>query len=222
MWTLDQFLKLAKAEGSVAKAMASIDGQEVVDADGNPVDIQTIDLGTGGGGEDEAATEPAEQEAAPAADIEKAVKAALEKATAGAPITSPIGKAKVVPAKARRCRVKNFTGPDAEFKAFGLGQVVAAAKGNTAAKNWLSERGLYKVQQEGDDSLGGVLVPEEFSADIIRLVETYGVFRRNTDVVPMTSDTLRTPRVVSERGADDLGHAAHPARRERGRGHVRR
>lgn len=32
-----------------AKAIASIDGQDIVDADGNPIDIQTIDLSSNGG-----------------------------------------------------------------------------------------------------------------------------------------------------------------------------
>lgn len=218
MWKLEQFTKLVKEIG-LQKAMAMIDGQEVVDADGNPVDIQAINLESGGG--DDGATEDEGGEANTEADSEKkiseqvhkAVKAAMaEHKATGSRINGDIGgsKARIVPAKARRTRVKHFIGEDAEFKAYGFGQLVAAANGNTAAKSWLQDRGLYKVQTEGDDSAGGVLVPDEFANDLIRLTEEYGVFRRNANVVPMTRETLRTPRVVSEGAATFVGEATAP------------
>jgi len=50
---------------------------------------------------------------------------------------------------------------------------------------------------EGTDSAGGFLVPEEFRAQIFASgLETAVVRNNNPMVVPMTSDTLRYPRIV--------------------------
>ena len=45
--------------------------------------------------------------------------------------------------------------------------------------------------------LGGALVPPEFSNEVLKLVEEYGVFRRYARVVQMASDTKTVPRYVS-------------------------
>jgi HK97 family phage major capsid protein len=67
---------------------------------------------------------------------------------------------------------------------------------NAEAKEWCKSRGIsiHKAQGEGVDSAGGFLVPEELMASIIVLRETFGVFRRECQVVPMGSDTLNWPR----------------------------
>lgn len=53
--------------------------------------------------------------------------------------------------------------------------------------------------QQAMSSSGGqsILVPEEMERAIIRLVETYGVFRKSCRVMPMTSDTLSFPSRTS-------------------------
>ena len=54
-----------------------------------------------------------------------------------------------------------------------------------------------KTMSEGVDSEGGYLVPEEFRATLIRLVETYGDARKVATVLPMSKDELRMPKLVS-------------------------
>src|SRR5262249_7262567 len=51
-----------------------------------------------------------------------------------------------------------------------------------------------KALAEGQNDTGGALVPEEFDPMLIRLVETYGVFRRFTRMKPMSSETSMQPR----------------------------
>jgi HK97 family phage major capsid protein len=74
----------------------------------------------------------------------------------------------------------------------------AALVGEAKALDWCQQHGMgvdiRAAHSAGENAKGGVLVPEEMSTTIIRLVEQYGVFRRNVRVVPMTSDTLNIPR----------------------------
>lgn len=87
-----------------------------------------------------------------------------------------------------------------------------ALLGDPKALNWCERNGVLvdvrAAHSAGENSKGGVLVPEEFSAVVIRLVEQYGVFRRNTRVVPMTTDTLHIPRRNSGLEAHYVGENA--------------
>lgn len=65
--------------------------------------------------------------------------------------------------------------------------------GHAKAEQYCREMGIQQALA-GSSSGGGFLIPEEMERAIIRLVETYGVFRQNCRVVPMTSDTLALPR----------------------------
>ena len=61
--------------------------------------------------------------------------------------------------------------------------------------DWLADNGIQvKAQNEGTNSAGGYLVPEEMSSDIIDLREEYGVFRQHTRVHQMASDHTVIPR----------------------------
>lgn len=51
-----------------------------------------------------------------------------------------------------------------------------------------------KTLNEGTNDQGGALVPPEFDPTLIRLVETYGVFRRLAKMSPMASETKSQPR----------------------------
>lgn len=65
---------------------------------------------------------------------------------------------------------------------------------------WCADYGVPIVRGAmGTDSntLGGFLVPQEFSQAIIDLRETYGVFRQSVRVVPMSSDSMTIPRRLS-------------------------
>lgn len=52
-----------------------------------------------------------------------------------------------------------------------------------------------KALSEGTDSAGGYLVPEEFQAELLRVVEDFGLIRRFALVIPMKSDTRNIPRL---------------------------
>ncbi len=101
--------------------------------------------------------------------------------------------------------IRSFTGTRAEaalkayrfskwFLAGPLGNI--QSRGIEAAKIYCRDNGikLVRSQTEGDDTAGGVLVPHEFTNDMIDLREKFGVFRRNVRVVPMASDSKSMPR----------------------------
>lgn len=175
----------------------------VVDASGEPVEISEIVLMTTGGGEPEEAPEEGEAAASEAA-IERAVNAAVKKALGrlkpprqADDRRSPEAKY-TLPANVIRSNVRNFTGTSAEreYKAFTLGSFIKAQIGDEQSNEWLKNRvGVnVKAQSTTSNNLGGALIPEMLAADLIRLVEEYGVARSNATVYQMTSDTLLVPR----------------------------
>ncbi len=95
--------------------------------------------------------------------------------------------------------LKAFQGPTAELDAYRSGQFVLAALGHERARDWCRENGiqlLANAQNEGSNTYGGYLVPEEFERTIIVLRETYGVFRREAAQETMASDTKSVPRAI--------------------------
>lgn len=73
------------------------------------------------------------------------------------------------------------------LRAMVSGNVIAM---NEAAQSW----GGQKAMTEGQDVEGGYLVPEEFRAEIIRLIPRFGILRRFARRIPMTTEILRVPR----------------------------
>ena len=87
-----------------------------------------------------------------------------------------------------------------ESHAFKAGQFLAAALwGNDSAIRWCNDNGVQIRNAMGGSSntLGGTLVPMEMEQAIIDLRETYGVFRREARVTPMSGDTKLIPRRTS-------------------------
>jgi HK97 family phage major capsid protein len=84
-----------------------------------------------------------------------------------------------------------------------------AAKGHDRSREWCRKEGspITKGHAEGINTEGGYLVPEEFENVLITLRETFGVFRRNARVWPMSHDTLRLPRRKSGLTAYAIGEA---------------
>lgn len=82
------------------------------------------------------------------------------------------------------------------MKAYRFAQwVQAGLMNNRKSQKWCMERGIeIKGHNEFENEVGGYLVPEEFVADLIVLREQYGVFRRNTRIVPMVGDVTSRPR----------------------------
>ena len=115
----------------------------------------------------------------------------------------------VIPAKARRWagNLECFKGKDAEVRAYRAGMWLAATLcKNIRAKLFCKQHGMptdlidlddmqvEALHQEGVNTQGGYLVPDEYETDIIRLVEAYGLARRKMKITPMTRDTLIRPR----------------------------
>lgn len=94
--------------------------------------------------------------------------------------------------------LRSFKGPDAEKQAYRFGRWFLATLGNHNSIAWCGEAGIQLLaQSEGVNTAGGYLVPDEFDNTIIDLREQYGVFRKYTKLVPMSSDTKLVPRRVS-------------------------
>lgn len=66
-------------------------------------------------------------------------------------------------------------------------------------KAWANrDMAMIKDLSEGTDTEGGFLVPEEFRAELLRLVEDFGLVRSTSRVLPMNSDTLLIPSLTTQ------------------------
>lgn len=55
----------------------------------------------------------------------------------------------------------------------------------------------FKAMNEGTNSAGGFVVPEEWASEVNRVVEDFGLVAKLARKYPMKSDTLRVPRLAS-------------------------
>lgn len=104
----------------------------------------------------------------------------------------------------RHAKVKSFKGEGAEERAHRFGMFMLAGPLGRAIDSPIIQRArefcrnngiaLTRAHTESVNEDGGFNVPTEFGNDMIDLREEYGVFRPNTKVVPMTSDTKTQPR----------------------------
>lgn len=107
------------------------------------------------------------------------------------------GEADTLPTYARAGRVTAFSGSDADKKAYRFGKAMCAILGHNPSREYCEKNGIKLLSNgEATNAGGGVLVPMEFSNDLIDLREKYGVFRRNAKVEPMSSETRSVPRRV--------------------------
>jgi HK97 family phage major capsid protein len=110
-----------------------------------------------------------------------------------------------LPATAKRySSLRNFTGPNADERAYRFGMFCLGVYGKKSAVEFCAKQGIplvddvhAKTQRENVNASSGFLVPDEFQNDLIDLREQYGVFRQNARVVPMASDTRSDPRRVN-------------------------
>ena len=131
------------------------------------------------------------------AEANPPVEKRIVAATAIAVAAPGVIDAKVVPVSAKRLysSITSFHGVDKELKAYRFGQWFMATAGIQSAIDYCNGTGMpMSVHNEGTNTAGGYLVPEEFGMDITRLTLDYGAFRANTNVVPMMSDTRTDPR----------------------------
>jgi HK97 family phage major capsid protein len=162
---------------------------EQVDCDAAATRIASINADLKGTG-----YAPGERLTADASDPDAAAQAALRAEVRPGNLDSPI----ITAALPQRLRAfaSNRDGNASAFR-FGMwlrGTVLGDAK----AQRWMSDHSMpvdvRAAHSASDNAKGGVLVPDEFSANIIRLVEKFGVFRANTQVIPMTTDLMHIAR----------------------------
>lgn len=84
--------------------------------------------------------------------------------------------------------------------AYESGMFLAATLfGSKKAQRYCEDRGLIQNSMVGSDNQrGGFLVPGPLEQTIVELRESFGVFRQEAQVVPMSSDTTVIPKVVGE------------------------
>lgn len=112
-----------------------------------------------------------------------------------------------IPASARAHRqLRAF---DNEESAYCAGHWVAAnIFGHDGSKKWLKDHDVFATAySENNDQKGGIFVPNEISLNIIRLVETFGVARRECRVEQMGSDTKMVPVRTSGMTAEFVGES---------------
>lgn len=91
-------------------------------------------------------------------------------------------------------------GPEAVESAYRCGRWLRAAVFKNAEDiRWCKDHGVEsRALGENSNSTGGALVPEEFAARVIRLVENYGTFAASSvEKVTMTRDTMIVPKRVT-------------------------
>ncbi len=119
----------------------------------------------------------------------------------------------VIPATAFRARKHDKLLFSSEEQAYSFGRYcMATLYHHDSSKQWCQDHGIiYGATLSGKNNAGGgVLIPDQFMASIIELVETYGVYRNFADEAPMTSDTLIWPRLTTDMVAFIVGESDDP------------
>lgn len=138
---------------------------------------------------------------------EAELRAVVEKA-APAPAAAPVAEVKDEPKKIEirgiaphHTQLTAFNdSPEAVESAYRCGRWLRAAVFKNADDiRWCKDHGVEnRALGENSNSAGGVLVPEEFAARVIRLVENYGTFASSSvEKVTMTRDTMIIPKRVT-------------------------
>lgn len=101
-------------------------------------------------------------------------------------------------------------GPDAVESAYRCGRWIKATVFKSEADmRWCREHGVEaRALNEGSNAAGGALVPEEFAARVIRLVETYGTFPGSAENVSMSRDTMVIPKRLTGTTAYFVGEGS--------------
>lgn len=110
-------------------------------------------------------------------------------------------------------RLKAFTGPNAEERAYRAGMHLKGYQfGDAEARRWCVDHGVESRAQAGSiNSLGGVLSSDELSSEIIRLVESFGVVPTEFRRVSMNNDSMLVARRTSGLSARPIGENVAPA-----------
>jgi len=146
---------------------------------------------------------------------EAELRAVVEKA-APAPEPAPVAEA---PARTEirhvlphHTTLRAFNdGPDSVESAYRVGRWIRGTVFRNADDlRWCRDHGVEaRALNEGSNSAGGALVPEEFSARVIRLVETFGTFPASgVESMTMTRDTMVVPKRLTGTSAYFIGEGS--------------
>lgn len=145
---------------------------------------------------------------------EAELRAVVEKAApapAAAPVAEQPKKVEIRAVHPHHTTLRAFNdSADAVESAYRCGRWLRA----TVFKNaddlrWCRDHGVEaRALNEGSNSAGGALVPEEFANRVIRLVETYGTFPGSAENVSMSRDTMVIPKRLSGTTAYFVGEGS--------------
>ena len=154
----EAFAMAVKDLGSHKKAVAMIDGQEITDADGVAIDIQTIELGAGSKAADGAEEEEEDEEAmTPKAIAQLAAKSAAEAIAYAFPSD---GKPRISGGTFRNDDERKFGWANFGEFAKGVKNASKGGSGNTDKRLMTKAPTTYGNESTGVD--GGFAVPPDF------------------------------------------------------------
>ena len=138
-------------------------------------------------------------------------KAAPVAAPAAAPVVEQPKKVEIRAINPHHTSLRAFNdGPDAVESAYRCGRwIKATVFKNESDIRWCREHGVEaRALGENSNSTGGALVPEEFAARVIRLVETFGTFPGAAENVTMSRDTMVIPKRLTGTTAYFVGEGS--------------
>ena len=149
--------------------------------------------------------------AAKEAELRAVVEKAAPAPEAVAPAVVEERKVDIRPINPHHTTLRCFNdSPEAVESAYRCGRWIAATvfKRDTDIR-WCRDHGIEaRALNEGSNSAGGSLVPEEFAARVIRLVETYGTLPGAAENVNMSRDTMIIPKRLTGTTAYFVGEGS--------------
>ena len=145
---------------------------------------------------------------------EQELRAVLEPAAPAAPAPVAAEQPKKVEIRAinpHHTTLRAFNdGPEDVESAYRCGRWLRAhVFKNSDDLRWCKDHGVEaRALNEGSNSAGGSLVPEEFANRVIRLVETYGTYPGAVENVSMSRDTMVIPKRLSGTTAYFVGEGS--------------
>jgi len=149
--------------------------------------------------------------AAKEAELRAVVEKAAPAAAVAVPATAEERKVEIRAINPHHTSLRAFNdGPDAVESAYRCGRWLKASLFKREDDlRWCREHGVEaRALNEGSNSAGGALVPEEFAARVIRLVEEYGTFPGAAENVSMSRDTMVIPKRVTGTTAYFVGEGS--------------
>lgn len=145
---------------------------------------------------------------------EQELRAVLEPAAPAAPAPVVAEQPKKVEIRAvnpHHTTLRAFNdGPEAVESAYRCGRWLRAhVFKNADDLRWCKDHGVEaRALNEGSNSAGGSLVPEEFANRVIRLVETFGTYPGAVENVSMSRDTMVIPKRLTGTTAYFVGEGS--------------